>query len=194
MAWGDGGYYGRLFLNVKGREPEGVIEPSRYDEVRNDLIARFESALGPDGRPLGTKVLKPQDVYPEVRGVAPDLIVYFGDLDWRSVGTVGNPEVFTHENDTGPDGANHDPTGIFVMHGAAGQASGRVEGMNLVDVGPTILRMYGIEAPEGVVGRNFQPGDLSDRRPGLAHASIARPPSPGSRSTARIASVRTSTP
>jgi predicted AlkP superfamily phosphohydrolase/phosphomutase len=154
MAWGDGGYYGRLFLNVKGREPEGVIEPSRYDEVRDDLIARFESALGPDGQPLGTKVHKPQDVYPEVRGVAPDLIVYFGDLDWRSVGTVGNPEVFTHENDTGPDGANHDPTGILVVKGAAGQGSGRVEGMNLVDVGPTILGMYGIEAPEGVVGRN----------------------------------------
>ena len=23
LAWGDGGYYGRLFLNVKGREPQG---------------------------------------------------------------------------------------------------------------------------------------------------------------------------
>ena len=30
-AWGDGGYYGRLFLNVRGREPEGVVEPSRYE-------------------------------------------------------------------------------------------------------------------------------------------------------------------
>ena len=37
---------------------------------------------GPDGRLLGTKVYKPQDVYPEVKGVAPDLIVYFGDLEW----------------------------------------------------------------------------------------------------------------
>ena len=155
MAWGDGGYYGRLFLNIKGREPEGVIEPSQYDEVRNGLVARFESMLGADGKPMGTKVHKPQDVYPEVRGVAPDLIVYFGDLDWRSVGTVGNPDIFTHENDTGPDGANHDPTGIFVMKGAPGQISGRKEGMNLVDVGPTILNMYGIETPEGAVGRNF---------------------------------------
>lgn len=155
MAWGDGGYYGRLFLNVKGREPQGVIEPSQYDEVRDGLIARFESMPGADGKPMGTKVHKPQDVYPEVRGVAPDLIVYFGDLDWRSVGTVGNPDIFTHENDTGPDGANHDPTGIFVMKGAPGQISGRKEGMNLVDVGPTILGMYGIETPEGAVGRNF---------------------------------------
>ncbi|MEA2522076.1 MAG: hypothetical protein QOI81_1722 [Actinomycetota bacterium] len=155
VAWGDGGYYGRLFLNVKGREPEGIIESSRYDEVRDDLIARFGSMVGPDGRPMGTRALKPQDVYPEVRGVAPDLIVYFGDLDWRSVGTIGNPDVFTHENDTGPDGANHDPTGIFVMKGAPGQTLGTKQGMNLVDVGPTILNLYGIEAPEDAVGRNF---------------------------------------
>ncbi len=155
MAWGDGGYYGRLFLNIKGREPQGVIEPSTYDEVRDALVARFEAMLGADGKPMGTKVHKPQDVYPEVRGVAPDLIVYFGDLDWRSVGTVGNPDIFTHENDTGPDGANHDPTGIFVMKNAPGQVNGPKAGMNLVDVGPTIMNMYGIEIPEGAVGRNF---------------------------------------
>jgi predicted AlkP superfamily phosphohydrolase/phosphomutase len=155
VAWGDGGYYGRLFMNVKGREPQGVIEPERYESVRDELVARFEGAPGPDGRPLGTKVYKPQDIYPDVRGVAPDLIVYFGDLEWRSVGTVGNPDVFTHENDTGPDGANHDRAGILVMTGAPGQPLGQVEGLNLIDVGPTIMKMFDIETPEGAVGRSF---------------------------------------
>src|SRR5712691_13095816 len=155
IAWGDGGYYGRCFLNVRGRESQGVIEPSEYEAVRDDLIARLEAAPGPDGRPLGTIVLKPQDVYPEVRGVAPDLIVYFGDLDWRSVGQVGTGEVFTYENDTGPDGANHDRTGVFVLAGLPGQRTGRQEGLSLVDVGPSILSLYGIDAPEGAVGRSF---------------------------------------
>jgi predicted AlkP superfamily phosphohydrolase/phosphomutase len=155
IAWGDGGYYGRCFLNVKGREPQGVIEPERYEAVRDELIAKLEAALGPDGEPLGTKVLKPQDVYPEVRGVAPDLLVYFGDLEWRSMGSVGNPSLYIYENDTGPDGANHDRTGIFAMNNLPGQPMGRVDGMNLVDVGPTILKLYDIEAPEGVVGRSF---------------------------------------
>jgi predicted AlkP superfamily phosphohydrolase/phosphomutase len=155
VAWGDGGYYGRLFLNVAGREPQGVVEPERYEEVRDELAARLEAMPGPHGEHLGTRVLKPQDVYPEVRGVAPDLIVYFGDLDWRSVGTVGNPDVFTYENDTGPDGANHDQTGIFVMSGLPGQATGRVGGLRLVDVGPSILELHGIETPEGAVGRSF---------------------------------------
>jgi predicted AlkP superfamily phosphohydrolase/phosphomutase len=68
---------------------------------------------------------------------------------------VGTGEVFTYENDTGPDGANHDRTGVFVMAGLPGQPSGRREGLRLVDVGPSILSLYGIEAPEGAVGRSF---------------------------------------
>src|SRR5205085_10245101 len=127
---------GRLFMNVKGREPQGVIQPARYEQTRDELIAKLESAPGPHGEPLGTKVLKPQDVYPDVRGAAPDLIVYFGDLAWRSMGSVGNPSLYTYENDTGPDGANHDRTGVFTMVGAPNQPIGHVEELNLVDVGP----------------------------------------------------------
>ena len=89
---------------------------------------------------MGTKVHKPQDVYPEVRGVAPDLIVYFGDLDWRSVGAVGNPSIYTFENDTGTDGANHDRDRVFFLVNLPGQTMGRVEGMSLVDVGPSSCR------------------------------------------------------
>ncbi len=42
VAWGDGGYYGRLFLNVKGREPQGIVEPAsvRGDARRADRQAR----------------------------------------------------------------------------------------------------------------------------------------------------------
>ncbi|MBA3728228.1 MAG: alkaline phosphatase family protein [Actinobacteria bacterium] len=155
VAWGDGGYYGRLFLNVRGREPEGIVDPARYEDVREEMIAKLEAMPGPDGTPLGTRVFKPQDVYSEVRGVAPDLIVYFGDLEWRSVGTAGAPEIFTYENDTGPDGANHDRTGIFAMAGLPGQPTGRREGLRLIDVGPTILSLYGLDAPEGAQGRSF---------------------------------------
>ena len=158
VAWGDGGYYGRLFLNVKGREPRGIVEPNRYEEVRDELSERLEKMPGPDGAPLGTRVLKPQDVYSEVRGVAPDLIVYFGDLEWRSVGTLGMGDVdgvFTYENDTGPDGANHDRTGVFVMAGVEGQPTGEQQGLNLIDVGPTILKLYGLDPPEGAEGKSF---------------------------------------
>ena len=155
VAWGDGGYYGRLFLNVKDREPQGVIEPSRYEATRDELVASIEAMAGPDGVPLGNRVYKPEQVYTEVSGVAPDLIVYFGDLEWRSVGQVGTGEVFTYENDTGPDGANHDRTGVLVMAGAPGQPTGPQEPRRLIDVGPSILSLYGLPPIEGAEGRSF---------------------------------------
>ena len=155
LAWGDGGYYGRLFLNVKGREPKGIVEPSQYEETRGELAAKLEAMPGPDGLPLGNRVYKPEQVYTQVAGVAPDLIVYFGDLEWRSVGQVGTGEVFTYENDTGPDGANHDRTGVLVMAGAPGQPMGPQEPRRLIDVGPSILSLYGLSPSEDAEGRSF---------------------------------------
>ena len=152
VAWGDGGYYGRLFLNVEGPRAAGAWSSRRkYEAMRDELIAKLEAAPGPDGQPLGTKVLKPQDVYPEVRGVAPDLIVYFGDLEWRSVGSVGNPSLYTYENDTGPDGANHDRDGIFIMKGAARSADGqgRRSRASSTSARP-ILSIYGIDATQAM--------------------------------------------
>jgi predicted AlkP superfamily phosphohydrolase/phosphomutase len=42
--------------------------------------------------------------------------VYFGDLSWRSIGSVGWDRIHFHENDTGPDDANHAPHGIFIAY------------------------------------------------------------------------------
>lgn len=153
-AWGSGGYYGRLFLNVRGREPQGLIPPEEYEATRDRLIAELEALPDHQGRPMGTRVLKPQDLYREVRGAAPpDLFVYFGDLRWRSVGTVGTGSIYTFENDTGPDDANHAPDGLLIARGPGIPPSGPVPGMNLIDVAPTLLRLSGLPVPPDMHGR-----------------------------------------
>jgi predicted AlkP superfamily phosphohydrolase/phosphomutase len=153
-AWGAGGYYGRLFLNVQGREPHGLVPPGRYEATRDRLIAELEALGDPQGRPIGTRVLKPEHLYRTVRGAAPpDLFVYFGDLRWRSVGTVGTGQVHTFENDTGPDDANHAPDGLAIFTGPGVPAAGPVEGMQLMDITPTVLRLFGLEIPPDLQGR-----------------------------------------
>lgn len=166
IAWGAGGYYGRLFLNVKGREPRGVIEPSDYEATRDRLVAELEALGDPDGRPIGTRVLKPQDLYRTVRGAAPpDLFVYFGDLRWRSVGTIGSGQVHTFENDTGPDDANHAPDGLLIAAGSGIPARGQVSGMQILDVAPTVLRLFGLDVPPDLQGRVLDP--IADPEPVL---------------------------
>ena len=154
IAWGSGGYYGRLFLNVKGREPQGVIPPEEYEATRDRLIAEIEAIGDHHGKPIGTRVLKPEQLYKTVRGAAPpDLFIYFGNLRWRSVGTVGTGTIHTFENDTGPDDANHAQDGMIILTGPGTQPTGPVEGMQLMDVTPTILRLFGLEVPADLQGR-----------------------------------------
>src|ERR687896_69292 len=133
-AWGDGGYYGRLFLNVEGREPNGTIPQADYDKVREELITKIEAMVDHEGNPMGNKALKPEEIYKNQNGVAPDLIVIFGSLRWRSVGSLGHGSVYTFENDTGPDEANHAEHGIFMMNNAPGTPAGEKSGMHLWDV------------------------------------------------------------
>jgi predicted AlkP superfamily phosphohydrolase/phosphomutase len=153
-AWGDGGYYGRCFMNVKGREPEGTIDPRDYEKVRDDLIAGIAAITDEQGRNIGSQAFRPEDVYREVRGVAPDLIVYFGDLAWRSVGAVGMGGIHTFENDTGPDEANHDWYGIFVLSALDGASPlhGDLGDLSIYDVAPTVLRLFGQPVPADMIG------------------------------------------
>lgn len=152
-VWSEGGYYARVFFNVKGREPRGVVPAEHYAAFREEITARFEATTDALGNPFGTKVFTPEAVYQSVRGVAPDLIVYFGDLSWRSIGGVGYPALHVLENDTGPDDCNHDQFGAFILAGSASLPNGQVDGMNLLDIAPTLLELGGSDIPPTMQGR-----------------------------------------
>ena len=157
MAWGEGGYYARVFLNVKGREPNGVVPAENYEKVRDELSRKLEALGDENGNPIGTRVFKPQDIYPVCNGIPPDLIVYFGDLCWRSVGSVGLRSVHTFENDTGPDDANHAQHGIFMMHKPDGEKTGKITGAHIMDCAPTILNLLDVPAPDDMEGKVIEP-------------------------------------
>ncbi len=155
-VWGEGGYYGRLFINVKGREPKGVIAKQQYEHFRNELIKKLEDLRDENGKSIHTKVYKPEEIYSECNGVPPDLIVYYGDLFWRSIGSVGNRTIWANENDTGPDDANHSQYGIFIMRNNKIPYGMRCKDVTLYDIAPTILNYMGIRVPENMEGRIIQ--------------------------------------
>lgn len=155
-AWGDGGYYGRVYINLQGREPEGRVRREDYERVRDELIERFKAIPDPDGKDIGTQVFKPQEVYQKVRNIAPDLIVYWGNLNWRSVGSFGHGGIHTFENDTGPDDANHATNGLFILYDPRQPDSSReIKGRQLMDVAPTLLDLMGVDVPFDMQGRRL---------------------------------------
>lgn len=153
-AWGEGGYHARVNVNVRGREPEGVVPSSEFDAFRNRLAVELEGIVGPTGAALGNQVLKPETVYDTVNGIPPDLIVYLGGLSWRSVGQVGGG-LYWRGNDRGPDGANHDFDGVFFFDDRSSNRGGHVEHASLFDVAPTVLALLGLPIPRELRGRSL---------------------------------------
>ena len=168
VAWGDGGYYARVFINVKGREPKGVVEQKDYEKVRAELMEKLAAIPDDRGEAIATKVYRPEELYPQIENIAPDLFVYFGDLYWRSIGSVGNPSLYCFENDTGPDDANHAQHGIMIGVPAENQSFGgepgtEVTDLTLLDVAPTILDILEVPVPASMEGRSFS---VAKRQPG----------------------------
>jgi predicted AlkP superfamily phosphohydrolase/phosphomutase len=67
---------------------------------------------------------------------------------------VGNPTIHVHENDTGPDDANHAQYGICAYAGP-GVPAGRRDDLRLYDVAPTALGALGVEVPGHMIGKKI---------------------------------------
>lgn len=152
-AWSTGGYYGRVFLNVAGREPQGTIAPAALPDTIAELTTALQSIPDHQGNPLHQQVFEPHRIYQQVNGIAPDLMVYFGDLHWRTVGGIGYGQHFTLENDTGPDDANHAQEGMYLIHDPRQQSANRQSTYQIMDIAPTILHLMRVRIPAGLQGR-----------------------------------------
>ena len=171
-VWSEGGYYARVFFNVEGREPSGIIPKASYESYRDEVKQMFDELPDENGKNLGNLVFKPEEIYKDVRNVAPDLIVHFGDLYWRSIGSVGHPGIHIQENDTGPDGCNHAQLGSFIMAAPNSPLFGEVEGAHILNITPTLLELGGYDKAPSMQGTSMvygmamealQSGDLSEQ-------------------------------
>ena len=130
-----------------------------YKNVRDELKAQLQAIVDEAGNNINTRVFKPEEVYRECQNIAPDLIVYFGNLFWRSVGSVGYNSIYTYENDTGPDDCNHAENGIFILKShfvgatSGSRQIGSVPAKSIYDIAPTVLNEFGIDIPEAMQGK-----------------------------------------
>lgn len=153
-AWAEGGYYARVFLNLRGREPQGSVSaceaPALCERLRRELAA----VTGPAGEPWQNEVDAPTTLYRAVRGFAPDLLAIFDQLNVRPIATVGSDGLYAARDDRDADACNHDVHGIFVCAGAGVEARGELSECAIQDVGVTALSLLGVAPPSDWLGRD----------------------------------------
>ena len=80
---------GRIYLNLRGREPGGIVEPRHYESTRAEVEYDLMSLKAPDGEPVIDRVICSDG--PSGRG--PDLIAVPSDGYDLKMG-LGAPSVF----------------------------------------------------------------------------------------------------
>jgi predicted AlkP superfamily phosphohydrolase/phosphomutase len=148
------GNFGQIFLNLKGRQPQGWVEPTDAHSVRQELkTGLLEIAHPQTGAPLVERVYEAEELYhgPYV-SQAPDLTVVLKDWRFR---TIGLHDFTTHRVISpafGPTG-DHRMEGILIAEGPAFRPGASLRDADLLDIAPTVLALLGVPVPADMDGR-----------------------------------------
>jgi predicted AlkP superfamily phosphohydrolase/phosphomutase len=149
------GNFGQIFLNLKGRQPHGCVDPADARSVLDDLKAGLFQIQHPEtGEPLVSAVHERDDLYhgPHAH-LAPDLTVVLGDWRYRTIGLYDFTTNKTISPAFGPTG-DHRIEGVFVAAGPAVRPGATLApDATLLDITPTALRLLGVTPPADLDGR-----------------------------------------
>ncbi len=155
-----------VWINLKGREPEGIVEPGEdYEELRDEIIRRLYAWRDPlDNGVVVEWVFKREELYHGAHlDRIPDLLIKYrapqGYAYHLRHGTLSDR---THPvevlSKTGfaqslRPSAGHTLDGVCIMKGPHVRRGAVLSGASIVDIAPTVLYIMGEEIPDDMDGR-----------------------------------------
>ena len=169
-----------IWINLKGRQNQGIVDPADYDKVRQQIIDAIEHAVNAKtGEPLCRKVWKREEAYsgPYVDR-SPDLVIEWLDAQPTLEVKQADGRVFKLEKRHLPDdpfdrllNGGHDQFGIVGLLGEDVKP-GRIEGADIADIGPTVLYVRDAPIPDDVDGKPLSSAFTFER--GEKHGASAQ--------------------
>jgi len=144
-----------LYLNIAGREGQGIVAPGEADALAAELAAKLEAQRDPtNGRRVVLRVDRTEDVYSsERRAEGPDMVVGYdvgyGASDESTLGEIteevlaDNESFWSGNHLMSPDVV---PGILLVNRKLEGS------GYDLTDLTATLLAHYGVDTLPGMVG------------------------------------------
>ncbi len=146
--------YGPIFINLAGRQREGIVLKEEYDAVRNRIIEKMRDFTDPDGKAVFEKIWKKEELVhgPHAKN-APDIVFQITDMkytsnryfEFASNQLFGNP----HRGMSG----DHRNDGIIIAAGKHIKAGSGPVTANMVDLVPTVLHLLDVPAPDDLDGQ-----------------------------------------
>jgi predicted AlkP superfamily phosphohydrolase/phosphomutase len=156
------GYFGNINLNLRGREPRGIVEPGRDAEtLKQEMISRLRQITDPEtDEVIVDAIFRKEELYSGTfLDQAPDFLVIMKNyaymtrdgFDFNGKRLVGPP--MEHNKDALPHSGNHRLEGIVFMAGEGIKPGSKIHGAGITDIAPTVLYLAGSPVPDGLDGQ-----------------------------------------
>lgn len=149
------GNVGQIFINLRGREPQGIVEPGQeYEKLREEIISELAELRDPEtGAQLAEHIYRREEVYSgeQVREL-PDILLLPLNMEYGATGL----SAFVSNRVVAPSFAysgSHRMEGVFMLSGQGVKPGLFVQGAQIVDMAPTILHLLGLAVPRDMDGR-----------------------------------------
>ena len=152
------GYHGQIFINLRGREPQGIVEPGQdYEETLALLEAKLTALRDPaDGRPVVTRLIRGRELFGDaIQQGAPDLVLLMRDLAYitRQGYEFGAAPGVVFQQPATFESGSHRENGIAVLAGPHFRQHAWQEPYAITDLAPTALLLLGVPALAQMDGR-----------------------------------------
>jgi predicted AlkP superfamily phosphohydrolase/phosphomutase len=145
-----------LTINLKGRQPHGVVEPADYESLRDEIIARWSDLRDArNGERVVARIYRREDIYhgPYVER-SPDLRVVWQEYPAErrihcAAGELWAGDCWGYSGQTG----DHAPVGIIIAGGRNIAGGTHLSGAQIADIAPTVLYALGQPPASGMDGR-----------------------------------------
>jgi len=165
------GVHGSIIINLKGRQPAGVIAPGdEYEDIRSEIIVGLHNLADPETREkVVEKVHRREKLYhgPYTQ-YAPDLLVQWKDYAYTAQHDYGQDvkTVFQarrkFEFSPKEHNGSHRLDGIIMVAGKPVKSSLKLSGSQIIDLTPTILYLMKVPIPEDIDGKVLKAAFLED--------------------------------
>jgi predicted AlkP superfamily phosphohydrolase/phosphomutase len=141
-----------LYINLKGREPSGIVRPGdEYENLRDFLIDQLYEIRDESGQRLVETVYKKEDIYTgPYLGQAPDIFVIFRKSEYAIYNGIYQKNLLEEVKKVS---GTHRMNGIFLMKGEGLKRNGLLRGCHIMDIAPTVLYLLGLPIPDDMDGK-----------------------------------------
>jgi predicted AlkP superfamily phosphohydrolase/phosphomutase len=195
-----------IWLNVRGREPLGTVEPgTEYERLRDEILARLACWRNPaTGARIVERIWRREELYhgPAFES-APDIVLEpaldrgysytflsSGGQPGESLRALSPPERLGAKG--GSMNGSHRPDGVLILAGRDIRSGVFLDGVQITDVAPTLLHLLHVPLPVNLDGRVLTEAliDRREVRSGSATEEAAWSPSPYSAEQAEAVGSR----